>query len=92
MPSKGQRIPPPSLNRASTPSSQQVYRTPPATEKTAATSKAAAKGPATPPPATATVTGYPPVKNQPLFVQDNLAKETKPAGKGPTIPHGSRRS
>ncbi|CAO2201430.1 unnamed protein product [Urochloa humidicola] len=87
MPSKGQRIPPPSLNRGSAPSNQQVHRPP---EKTAATSKA--KGPATPPPPTTTVTGHPPAKNQPLFVQDNLAKETKPAGKGPTIPHGSRRS
>ncbi|CAO2188884.1 unnamed protein product [Urochloa humidicola] len=93
MPSKGQRIPPPNLNRASAPSSQQVYRPPPpAPEKPAATSKAAAKAPATP---TTTVTGYPTEKNQRLFeppLQDNLAKETKPKGKGPIIPHGSRRS
>ncbi|CAO2206530.1 unnamed protein product [Urochloa humidicola] len=89
---KGPYTPAVSLARGSTLLLNPDYPAAPAHENTAASSKAAAKAPVTPPPTTA-VNGYSSIKNKPRFqppVQAN--PERPPTSKGPIIPTGSRRS
>ncbi|CAO2187881.1 unnamed protein product [Urochloa humidicola] len=87
---KGQHAPLFSLVRGSTLLPNPEYSAAPAHENTAASSKAAAKAPVTPPP-TNPVNGYSSIKNKPRF-QPPANSDRLPTSKGPIIPPGSCRS